>query len=38
MTCDSNILAKVLYQDPGIAELIGDWKCPNKKSRDEKCV
>ena len=38
MTCDSNILAQVLYQDQSKMELIGDVICPNKKSRVEKCV
>ena len=35
---DSNILARVLYQDLSIVELIGDVICPNKKCRREKSV
>ena len=38
MTFDPNILAKVLYQDESIVELIGVVICPNKKCRGEKCV
>ena len=38
MTCDSNILAQVFYQDQSIVELIGDVNCPNKKCRGDKCV
>ena len=38
MTFESNILARVLYQDQNIVELIGDVICPNKKCRGEKSV
>ena len=38
MTCDSNNLAQVLYQDESLVELIGDVICAKKKCRGEKCV
>ena len=38
ITCESNILAQVLYQDQSIVQFIGDVICPNKKCRGEKCV
>ena len=37
LTCDSNIVAQVLYQDQSIVELVGDVSCPNKHCRGEKC-
>ena len=38
MTCHSNILAQVLYQDQSTVKLIGDVICPNKKCRGEESV
>ena len=38
MTSDSNFLARVLYQDQSVVELIEDVICPNKKCRGEKSV
>ena len=38
MTCDSNILAQVFYQDQSIVKLIGDVIRPIKKCRGEKGV
>ena len=38
MESDSNIPARVLYQDQSIVELLGDVICPNKKCRGEKSV
>ena len=38
MTCDSNFLAQVLYQDQNIMQLLGDIHRLNKKCRAEKCV
>ena len=37
-TCNSSILAEVLYQNQKLVDLIGDVNCPNKKWRGEKCV
>ena len=38
MTCDSIIVAQVLYADQSIVKLIGDVNCPNRKRGGEKCV